>query len=68
MLYSGSLLLQSGALGEVPGTFGDCWALPAVARWRSRQSQFRWRWEKCRRLGQPCCQVLRRTPWEQQRC
>lgn len=38
MLYSGLLLLQSGALGKVPETFGDCWELPAAAQRRSRPS------------------------------
>lgn len=51
MLYSGLLLLQSGALGKVPETFGDCWELPAAAQRRSRRSEFRWRWEKCRNAG-----------------
>lgn len=47
MLYSGSLLLRSGALGKVPETFRDRWGLPTAAWPWLRCSKFRWRWEKC---------------------
>lgn len=61
MLNSGSLLLQSRALGEVPETFGHCCRLAMV---EVVQVQVEVGEMQC--LGQLCCQAPRQTPQERQ--